>query len=180
MVISLREDYKFLQPLKALSIKIRFFSTQKKVQNRWKSPNPKFLVQFHPAKHVRIWKLLFSQLLYTIRQLKSFGFIDKSQFLVSQLYLKFTPINQLVSWFQNLIFPALSSPSKTIFIGGWERGGFLERVPYGKIGWCSWNKYHQEENIICLVLNLPLFFIARVRDACSLLILSCFKTSIRN
>ena len=63
---------------------------------------------------------------------------------------KFTPINQLVSWFENLIIPAFSpsSPSRTIFIGGprvvAERW-VLERVSYGKIRWRSWNEYHQEE-----------------------------------
>ena len=44
-------------------------------------------------------KLFFPQLLYTIRQLKNFGFIDKSHFCFFQLYLMYSGLFTLHCFF---------------------------------------------------------------------------------
>ena len=90
---------------------------KKKYKNRWKCQNPKFWVQFHPAKHVRIRKTFFPQLLYTIRQLKKFGFIDKSHFLLFSTLPKL-PINQLLTYSAKLLSKILydEKPDSTKYL----------------------------------------------------------------
>ena len=81
--------------------KLNFLPLKKKeYKNHRKCQNPKFWGQFHPAKHVRIRKTFSpSTSIYNIRQLKNFGFIDKSHFCFFPSYLLYSvhfALNQML------------------------------------------------------------------------------------